>query len=191
MTWTKLAEWIMVSGVGYGFFTLVFDLIRARFIARKVKGALVTAEAQSDAILDQLVNDTNADYAQVVRVHNSGGDLETLVPIFMTVVKEFKRPSFEKMAPIMQGVAIGQNYRKLIGELLEKKTITSKAWEVEDNMAAGIYDLMGAKCVVASLIRVTKKDLVFLRVTTEKEEFEPHEEFLISAATSRLKKTYR
>lgn len=190
MSTSRVLEWLMVSGVGYGFFKLLFDFIRSRYVQNRVRVAL-KAESRSGVILDHLVNETSADYAQVVRIHNSGGDLDAAVPIFMTVIQEFKRPSCKELLSTMQGVGVDSGYQKLIGQLVGEKYTATKVGQVNNKMAAGIYDLMGAQHVVASLIRVTKKDVVFLRVTTGQDKFKPHEEFLINSATSKLKKAYR
>lgn len=190
MTLSKFLVWLTSGGGGATIAYYAYKFYIATRPERKVMKAL---EGKNDVAqcLSRIVSETCADYAHVAKVHNSGGELRADSPIYMTMIAEDALPHLERQYSFMQGVEADASYRKLVQNLIEKRTIVAHVDEMEDPTALGLYQIFNARVASATLLRIDRKGLLILRVFTRKDEgFNPEELLIINMAAARLKKCY-
>ncbi|MEL6394345.1 MAG: hypothetical protein AAFR97_16525, partial [Bacteroidota bacterium] len=142
-------------------------------------------------ILDRIIAETDADYAQVVAIHNGGGRIEATTPLYMSIVAEEVRPGIERMRPDMQRVEVLPSYRRMVGWLLRDRLVFSPTNEIEDRTLSGILTLMSAHYAAAGLLRTSAKEVLLLRITTHNQEgFSQAEEIIVRQCIAGLKKCY-
>ncbi|MEO0627911.1 MAG: hypothetical protein AAFY91_13035, partial [Bacteroidota bacterium] len=96
MTVSKLLLWL-TSGGGLGLIlSYGYKFYAAWNTHRGLERAMNTHDQVAE-ILDRVISETTADYAQIVSIHNGGGRIEATTPLYMSIVAEEVRPGKDRM----------------------------------------------------------------------------------------------
>lgn len=145
-------------------------------------------------IVDQLLyllNETPADYVQIMQVHNGGGPLKAGLSMSMTCLFEVHRATCRPLKKILTGLEIDEHYRLMINKLLEVKDGAAAVEDVDDPFLQDVYHQMGAKYTRVVLLGIKRKGIFFVRCTSSSAPLdEPDHQLIFRQAISTLRKFY-
>ncbi|MEO0733928.1 MAG: hypothetical protein AAFZ52_13910 [Bacteroidota bacterium] len=188
-----LLSWLWKSGVAAAIARgawVAWTWYVARRDAQAGKRAIV-GRGEISTALERLVDNTPADYAHIIHVHNGGGDLKAGLPMYMSCIHEEHRPGFRALKHDVQGLELDKHYRKMVATLIEVKDAAAAVADVDDELLQTVLAAMQARYARSILLRVTKKGIFFLRTTSSREALDDQQFQLAYRRTvSTLRKHY-
>jgi hypothetical protein len=163
----------LLEGGGLALLARALWFVWIWYVARRdEKSAIraVTGRGEIREALRELRYDTPANYVQLVRVHNGGGNLMSGQAMYMSCVFEERDALLPSIREELQGIEIDEPYRALLASLMEVKEGWRSTEEVEDPLLQDLYKLMGAKYVRSALISARRDGIYLLRCTSSTEE---------------------
>lgn len=136
---------------------------------------------------------TSANYVQVIRIHNGGGELKAGLEMYMSCVHEEKDDDLAGLKDRLQGIEIDEQYFDLLTQLIEMGDAHAAVDEVGDPLLRDLYSLMKSRYLRSAVIRVRRDGIYLLRCSSstapmggEGNQFNIH----FRRALARLKKHY-
>lgn len=181
-------RYLLEAGFISGGVKLVWEFYMQWRATKSAKKAL-SATTQIDQILAELVNETPADYAQIIHVHNGGEKLKPGTKQYTSCRFEKCTKSKVPIIGLLQQIEVGPKYAQLI-ELLITEGDGSRAVEnVDSEFLQEIYAISGARFTRSTLLAVRKDGVFYLRCLASRQAMNlSSDQLYYRQAVNKLKK---